>query len=1404
MATSGAEQASTEAAPVPLSDASSEVKPAAPSDVPVAESLVAGAASTDPVPEQAAATEPKAPDALSVSTGHDLEAVSSEQAPPEQVITGKVDTLDEKSVQMFVDKLKSAIALPNYHPATMYKDEEHDPYLREFCANPDMRKLIIWLDPVLGLRIDVNIPHIRMDAFMYFIRTGSLPASLKDGASEFTERAQDLHVQYGLVSGNGLESFLRLMSGVFVPLVLENRDWPDSIRKEFAGQVHKFMAVLTDTAHQMKGHTVLYVPPTTDDLAHHPEVAARDKDTVQQLEALVVHWTRQIKEVINNQHTSETAESSGLLEEIEYWRSRCDDLSGISQQLNRPEVQQILAVLTVAKSSYLEQFLRLSNLIQEGSLQARDNLKFLSTLTDVCLRLASAEPKEIEKLLEPLLQRIRLIWTYSDYYKSKERMTSLLRKVSNEIIRRCSAKISLEEILDGDVDVSIVSLQESISCGENWKTVYRRMCAHIHRHTAKTWDFDQNSIFAQIDAFVQRCRDLLEVCEGQIQFARKVQGSTKAPIPAFGGSRGPEIAKSLEDIEVVFEKQIQALREVKDGILDVKATRWHDDYNAFKQGVKDLEVMMVNIITSAFDDVPSLEAYFDLLEVTHHLAKREAIKRAVAKRIDDGYRRFLAEISAVKADFERNRKTPELNRLHPDFAGSAFWARSMHKRVTGLMKLIDGAYFLPENDKIKECRRQYEELASSLDEYITRTHNDWKASIEGLGMKRLEGALLVRKSDNTLEMRFDKDLLRLFSEIHYWQKLKFDIPFHVQEIAHRQEDLRVLRERVLLVVRDYNAIWDALNHDERLLFRERIKFLDRKIAPGLTTLTWTAKGTTELFVSEVRKHAHELQKMVWEFKDSNVKIQRSCKLIADTLLVHIEPKRVYTLEEFDQAQNAHRALVKEKMLRAHGTIQQTLLSTYEVFRDAGKDIQLQWSRYIQRIDKSVEEALRTTVRQSLQEISKAISGETKAREGAVEVQPLFKLNVVLDGSTPPKVDFGPTLQKLGEMMQVVAKELVDAISVIPRFSETLEGEWRQFVTPSAERMDEIIRKEDEIVKTFVTIQNALRNIVTKCDSYVSLWDTYKDIWQLNKDAFMRRYKKTLALEAVDSDIARYNELSNNTQKEETITNISFIRLDCSPLKATLLGHCNAWQAKLTEVLNASAAKDLNMLHQMFAENTARLRAPPTDLEKLSESLKLLKKLQGELGDMEAKFQPIHEQYQILDKYDVPIKEEERRQLDTLHSSWAYFQQTMADAERSLQEDKAKFKAELLSSVEEFNKSVQIMREEFLNKGPTEADYGSDKALEAIDEYQQVVKDLYEQERTLQQGLSVFSIEQLPSKDLEATSQELQLLTDLWKLSDEWTEDWNQAKDTQFRSNRCRCHRCDGYKESEPFRQDRQG
>jgi dynein heavy chain len=49
-------------------------------------------------------------------------------------------------------------------------------------------------------------------------------------------------------------------------------------------------------------------------------------------------------------------------------------------------------------------------------------------------------------------------------------------------------------------------------------------------------------------------------------------------------------------------------------------------------------------------------------------------------------------------------------------------------------------------------------------------------------------------------------------------------------------------------------------------------------------------------------------------------------------------------------------------------------STYEVFKEDSLEVQREWLQFTEKIDKMVEQALRQTVKKSLQELSKAING----------------------------------------------------------------------------------------------------------------------------------------------------------------------------------------------------------------------------------------------------------------------------------------------------------------------------------------------------------------------------------------------------------------------------------------------
>ena len=108
----------------------------------------------------------------------------------------------------------------------------------------------------------------------------------------------------------------------------------------------------------------------------------------------------------------------------------------------------------------------------------------------------------------------------------------------------------------------------------------------------------------------------------QVHFARCSEGKKK-PVPNFGGCRGPDITRSLKEIEHTFEKHLATLKVVRKTILDVKVTSWHDDFNKFRSGLKDLEVMVQNVINTAFMSITTVQEGVEFLEVFAHLTSRE-------------------------------------------------------------------------------------------------------------------------------------------------------------------------------------------------------------------------------------------------------------------------------------------------------------------------------------------------------------------------------------------------------------------------------------------------------------------------------------------------------------------------------------------------------------------------------------------------------------------------------------------------------------------------------------------------------------------------------------------------------------------------------------------------------------
>jgi dynein heavy chain, axonemal len=111
-----------------------------------------------------------------------------------------------------------------------------------------------------------------------------------------------------------------------------------------------------------------------------------------------------------------------------------------------------------------------------------------------------------------------MIWDKCRYFQNNDRICTLLKKISNEIIKRCIASINVKDMFEGDVEKCMQQLNDSIFLCNEWFTIFKNFKTIVNEAAAgdtdKEWTFQQNRVFARIDAFRQRCQNMNQICLG--------------------------------------------------------------------------------------------------------------------------------------------------------------------------------------------------------------------------------------------------------------------------------------------------------------------------------------------------------------------------------------------------------------------------------------------------------------------------------------------------------------------------------------------------------------------------------------------------------------------------------------------------------------------------------------------------------------------------------------------------------------------------------------------------------------------------------------------------------------------------------------------------------------------------
>ena len=321
-----------------------------------------------------------------------------------------------------------------------------------------------------------------------------------------------------------------------------------------------------------------------------------------------------------------------------------------------------------------------------------------------------------------------------------------------------------------------------------------------------------------------------------------------------------------------------------------------------------------------------------------------------------------------------------------------------------------------------------------------------------------------------------------------------------------------------------------------------------------------------------------------------------------------------------------------------------------------------------------------------------------------------------------RVEYRPTMINLTHVVNIVAKELISTVAIIPRLrdvmlnenaaaaatdanagealgvglgAEVAEAEKRAAIEKaamgdkSAGSFYHIISSDHDTLNIVVQIMNGMSSAATEMQKYQSFWDKYKTLWDMDMEAIIRKYAKMKrTLQQYESEISRYKETQNEIEKEDATYSVMFIKINCSLIKKSLVDRCVEWQSKLTGLLNQNALADLRALHTMFQVNTKKLLVHPSSLDHLSENIGCLKEILRDLPNIEATFEPLEEMYATLKKFEVQIPDPELQMLNGLRTAFEDFKEMLGGSEKMLEKSKQNMKRDLENNLEAYNAQVR--------------------------------------------------------------------------------------------------------------------
>ncbi|KAJ8721220.1 hypothetical protein PYW07_001995 [Mythimna separata] len=359
----------------------------------------------------------------------------------------------------------------------------------------------------------------------------------------------------------------------------------------------------------------------------------------------------------------------------------------------------------------------------------------------------------------------------------------------------------------------------------------------------------------------------------------------------------------------------------------------------------------------------------------------------------------------------------------------------------------------------------------------------------------------------------------------------------------------------------------------------------------------------------------------------------------------------------------------EKVLEMYKVIVIYLIIVYEGFEAYISQMAEHWVKYVRRFDKLLEDALRLSIKTTMQNMYKCVHGD-----GTMAPSPLLKMNLYL---SEKDIKYAPPKMEIQDTFNTVFEEIIQILSTVPRLFEKFglpAGGLRKFY--------EAIVTDQDCNKLQKYIDEEVEYNIKLIHDHMGMWDPYAHIWKVDKKEFLAKYREEKHTAAeFDNLIINYSNLANSVQIQETVNQIHFITLNSSELKKAIIAHCIVWQVKLGVLLRSITEQDIDVIYAYVEKSSEEAMKTPKDLKEMQEAIDTYERLISELEGIEKTFPPITDQMNTLAKFEVELSSDMITHHENIPVLWGDYLALLEEAKKNLEASKDRFKTGLLDQAE---------------------------------------------------------------------------------------------------------------------------